>query len=180
VASASANRIARGADDDDAELAAQLLADRDEPSGPVARRKPGRSKKSESREKGGKRAKAFTPPIPLEWQQTPTGYQYYKPKDGLHVYDRRAFEYSDNYKDGDEVTARPVPPSMYDDKYLFQKPKRLLLNTDDDDMKFTPHGQLVQRVSARVVRLTFNHFKGDLLVVETCARRACPATPQHA
>lgn len=118
----------------------------------------GKSKRGVGSSAGGKRSKAFVPPIPVEYQKTATGYQRYKPKDTTRVYDRRTMVYSDEYKEGREVPDAPAPPTLFCDKYLFHKAKRFLINVDDEGIALTPHGKLMKRISARVVRLSFAYF----------------------
>jgi hypothetical protein len=145
-------------DEDNSETLEQLLQkQRDKEEG---RRKRGQSKKAEKGAVGGKRSKAFTPPIPLEYQKLPEGgYQLYILPNSKLVYQRREFVYEDQYKVGNPIVATPTPPTLFSDTYLFQKSKRLLLEClASNVLDLTPHDKLVHRIVTRVIRLSSNFF----------------------
>lgn len=122
------------------------------------RARKGESKRAGKRAQGGKRQKKFTPPLPLDFQKSGTGYQQYKLPNERRIYERRSYDYTDEHKLGQEVQARPVPPTLFADTYLFQKAKRLVLDAESDAFEQTPHEKLQHRISARIVRLSCNYF----------------------
>ena len=122
-------------DEDDDNLLEELQEQHSEGD---RRRKRGNSKKSSRRVAGGKRSKAFVPPIPLEYQRTDDGkFQKYKLPDDCRVYNRRTFVYSEENKVGSAVTEVPPPPMLFSDS-LFKKAKAFMLDTNE--IGFQPHG----------------------------------------
>ena len=83
-------------------------------------RKRSASKKAVQRAQGSKRVKAYTIPIPIEYKKQGDVYQKYKPGDTIRVYNRRTFDYAEENKVGEPVSNVPLPPVLFDDKYLFQ------------------------------------------------------------
>jgi hypothetical protein len=65
------------------------------------RRKRGSSNRAAARAAGSARVPSFTRPLPLAYQKVEGGFQKYKLPDNLRVYQRRKFDYSAQYKDGD-------------------------------------------------------------------------------
>ena len=65
----------------------------------------------------------------------------------MRIYKWRAFDYSDEYKVGGEVTVAPLPPTLFADTYLFKPAKKFLID-EDAGLELSPHGVLLQRVAA--------------------------------
>ena len=119
-------------------------------------RKRGASKKAQDRAKGSKRVKEYTIPIPLEFQRVGaegTIFQKFKPADTVRVYQRRTFDYAEGNKVGEPVSSTPLPPVLFDDKFLFQKPKKLLIDVEEEEPEMLEHDMLRRRIEARIVRV---------------------------
>ena len=142
----------------DDEVAGQGGDGTDEPA--RHRSKNGESKASKARAGGGKRFKKFDPPLPLEFKKLEDGtYQRFKLDSEKRAYQRHQFDYSNANKDGAAQTARPAPPTLFADTFLFCKAKSLITQACDVDDEFdSPWHKLTQRLQARVVRLSFAYF----------------------
>ena len=143
-------------DDDDHE---DNDSGREGQDGAHAKRKRGGSIRATARAKGSKRVKAYEHPLPLEYQQTPGGFQKYKLPDDTVVWDRRTFTYSEGFKDGDVETDRPAPPPFFTDKYLFHRAKSVLPGKEDKGIE-TKSDVLRRRVERRIVQISCGFFIG--------------------
>jgi hypothetical protein len=61
---------------------------------PKGKRVHGESKRAKKHAMGGKKAKGYTPPLPMDWMKTETGWQKYKlPAKSNRVYSRHLILY---------------------------------------------------------------------------------------
>ena len=124
------------------------------------RRKRGSSNRAAARAADSARVPSFTRPLPLAYQKVEGGFQKYKLPDNLRVYQRRKFDYSAQYKDGDVLPVRPVeadPPQLFPDFFKYDPRARLATALPYE-------GPLLQwRVEARIVRQGFGMFVGQEL-----------------
>ena len=107
---------------------------------------------------GTRRAPAFLIPIPLNYLVDGTGYQEYRLPDEKRVFQRREFQYEDQFKTGGVITAKPQPPPLFSSKFLYTKAKKLLVAEEDSDEDLNARTKLVRRLETRVVRLSNNYF----------------------
>ena len=141
-------------DDDDVAAAAAAAA---------AQRvhKPRVSKRAAAREAygGTLRSPAFTIPTPLNYKSEGENYQAYRLPAETRVYTRREFKYEEEFKVGGLVDLRPGPPTLFSDKYLYTKAKKIVEASADPDEEVLNHrGKLERRLEARVVRVSQGYF----------------------
>ena len=147
-------------DDEDADERAAAIRD----AAAAGNKKKRLSKKADARAEGSVRVKAYKIPIPIEYQESEGGYQKYKLADNTVVYKRHTFTYTDQFKVGDLLAPsdRPAPPVLFCDKYLFAKPKGLLIDPEllkEGEDALAPARKLQRRIEARIQRLSQNLFQ---------------------
>jgi hypothetical protein len=86
---------------------------------PMPNRRRSVSKKAQARTAGSKRKNAHVVPIPLCFKEAEGGYQKYKLPAAKRVYRRREYSYTDEDKVGTIVPAKPDPPKLFCDKFIF-------------------------------------------------------------
>ena len=118
----------------------------------------GGSKRATAHRAGSKRVAAYEQPLPLDYQQTDGGFQQYKLPDDICVWDRRSFIYTEEYKVGEVVTARPAQAKFFKDKYLFIRAKSKLPGKEDSAAKETKPDVLKRRIERRIVLISCNYF----------------------
>ena len=153
------------------EAAGELSEDSD-PGQRIAgagQKRKGLTSRAEKRLKGSKRVPEHEAPIPLNFEavgEPPTGYQKYTLPAGTRAYSRRTFTYSDEHKSGAVIQDRPAPPTLWPDLLIMVTAKKVLteVNPDDEDnTTLLAPEKLARRLEARIVRVTFDHFKLDTL-----------------
>lgn len=125
---------------------------------PMPNRRRSVSKKAQARTAGSKRKNAHVVPIPLCFKEAEGGYQKYKLPAAKRVYRRREYSYTDEDKVGTIVPAKPDPPKLFCDKFIFTPARTYMSQAPQTVVGMTKRLKLLRHIEVRIVRYTFNFF----------------------